>query len=291
VLFGGSQINIPGLVPSDIVVEDNMMTKNRLWRGTTWTVKNIFEVKNGRRILVQRNTFENNWSGSQPGYAIVLTPRNSSSRNPWVVIEDVEFSHNVVRHSGSAFNILGHDDTATSGQLARLLIKDNLVYDISSTNWGGAGVFAQIGGEPRDITFDHNTVLHNGNVVTFYLGSYLDAAGARVAAGPTQGFVFTNNFMKHNAYGVFGSGQAYGKTTLNYYAPNHVFARNVLAGGSASRYPLDNFFPATSAFMPSFVDPSIEDYRLVSASPYIAGGLDGADIGCTVADVFALGWR
>jgi hypothetical protein len=87
----------------------------------------------------------------------VFTPRNSSGHNPWVVIEDVEFSENVVRHSGGGFNLLGYDDTAISGQLARVLIKNNLVYDISGTNWGGAGLFAQMGGEPRDITFDHNT--------------------------------------------------------------------------------------------------------------------------------------
>ena len=140
IMFGGADIKIPNLVPSDIVVEDNILT-NPKWRGTSWTVKNLFELKNARRVLVRRNLMEYNWSGGQAGFAIVLTPRNSSGRTPWVVVEDVEFSNNVIRSASSVFNILGHDDTARSGQLARLLIKNNLAYDIHAGNWGGTGTF------------------------------------------------------------------------------------------------------------------------------------------------------
>ena len=286
-MIGGAEIKLPNIVPSDILVEDNLMAKNPLWRGTSWTVKNIFELKSGRRVTVRRNTFEYNWSGAQPGYAIVFTPRNSGGRSPWVAVEDVDFVENVVRHSGSAFNLLGHDDTGQSGQLARIKIRNNLVYDISSTAWGGGGIFAQIGGEPRDITIDHNTIVHNGNAITFYFGTYYNGSNVKVTAGPMQGFVFTNNFLKHNSYGIFGSGQAYGIGTLNYYAPGAIVRRNVLAGGQASRYPADNFFPPTANFLPSFVNASVFDYRLVTGSPYVGAGLDGLDVGCTVAAVFA----
>ena len=282
ILFGGAHINIPNVVPSDIVVEDNILTKDPLWRGTSWTVKNLFELKNARRVLVRRNLMEYNWSGAQAGFAVVLTPRNSSGRTPWVVVEDVEFSSNVIRSASSAFNILGHDDTARSGQLARLLIRNNLAYDIHAGNWGGTGTFAQIGGEPRDITIDHNTVLHTGNIVLFYSGSYINASGTKVTGGPIRGFVFTNNMGKHNGYGIFGSGQSSGTVTLAFYAPGYVVRRNVLASDKsvASRYPSDNFFPTVAAFTAGFVDPATRDYRLVSSSPYIDAGTDGQDIGC-----------
>jgi hypothetical protein len=281
IMFGGAHATLPSVVPSDILVEGNLLAKDLLWRGSSWTVKNIFELKNARRVVVRGNTLEYNWSAAQAGYAVVLTPRNSSGQNPWAVVEDVEISGNVIRHSGSAFNLLGHDDTAISGQLARIVIRDNLVYDISGSVWGGAGVFAQIGGEPREITIDHNTVLHTGNVVSFYSGSYPNSAGVRVAGGPTAGFVFTNNLMKHNAYGIFGSGQSYGNVTLNHYAPGAIVRRNVLATNNsiASRYPADNFFPSVATFMATFVNPSAADYRLVSGSPYIGAGTDGTDIG------------
>jgi hypothetical protein len=158
---------------------------------------------------------------------------------------------------------------------------NNLVYDVSSADWGGTGYFAQIGGQPADITFDHNTVMHNGNAVTFYSGSYLDANGASVPGGPISGFRFTNNMLKHNAYGIFGSGQAFGTGSLNFYAPGAVVTNNVMASDTSvsSRYPAGNFFPTVAAFLAGFENAAASNYRLLSTSPYVRAGSDGRDIG------------
>ena len=282
IMFGGAHVNLVGAIPSDITVEDNTLAKNPEWRGSPWTVKNLFELKNARRVVVRRNTLEYNWSGAQSGYAVVFTPRNSSGRTPWAVVEDVEFSGNVIRHSGSAFNILGHDDTAPSGQLSRLLIRDNLLYDIDGRAWGGAGVFAQIGGEPRDLTFDHNTVIHTGNVTTFYSGRYVDANGVRVIGGPVRGFVFTNNLLRHNPYGVFGSGAGYGRRALDRYAPGAEFRGNVLATDNASlarRYPPGNAFPTLDEFYAGFVDPTSNRYGVMTGR-HLGPTTDGKALGC-----------
>jgi hypothetical protein len=277
IMFGGAGINIPNAIPSDITIEDNFLTKDRRWRGTSWTVKNLFELKVARRVVVRRNIFEYNWGGGQAGFAIVFTPRNQDGSNPWVVVEDIEFSGNLVSHSGSAFNLLGHDDMYPSGQLARVIIRDNIVFDINGSTWAGNGIFVQLGGQPRDITIDHNTVFHDGNIVTFYGG---------VADGPIAGFVFTNNLLNHNAYGIFGSGQGYGNVSLAYYAPGAVVRRNAMAtntSGMASRYPADNFFPTLAAFAATFVNVAAQDYRLTAGSPYIGAGTDGRDLGCDAA--------
>jgi hypothetical protein len=281
IMFGGAGVALAGAVPSDILVENNHLSKNLAWRGSSWTVKNLFELKSARRVIVRGNIMEYNWSAAQPGFAVVLTPRNAGGGNPWSVVEDVEFAYNIVRHSGSGFNISGHDDLAISGQLARVRIHDNLFDDISSANWGGGGHLAQIGVAPRDITIDHNTIMHTGNIITFYSGSYYNSSGVRVSAGPTQGFVYTNNLSKHNAYGIFGSGQAYGNGTLAYYAPGAIVRRNVIASNSsiASRYPTDNFFPTIANFMAIFVNPSTGDYRLLSGCPYIGAATDGTNLG------------
>ncbi len=282
IMFGGAHINIPNVVPSDILIEGNYLTKDLEWRGTSWSVKNLLELKNARRVVVRGNIMENNWLNAQQGFAIVLTPRNSSRLTPWVTIEDVEISGNVIRSVASVFNILGRDDTAPSRQLARLVIRDNLAYDVNSSRWGGTGTFVQMGGEPRDITIDHNTVLHTGNIVNFYLGLYMNSSGVKVTAGPIRGFVFTNNMGKHNTYGIFGSGQSTGLVSLNYYAPGYVVRRNVLASDKsvASRYPPDNFFPTVANFNAGFTNAANRDYRLVSWSPYVDAGTDGRDIGC-----------
>jgi len=39
--------------------------------GSMWVVKNLFELKNARRLTVQYNIFESNWQAGQAGYAIV----------------------------------------------------------------------------------------------------------------------------------------------------------------------------------------------------------------------------
>ena len=288
IMFGGANIRIPGAVPSDIVVEDNLLTKNPAWRGTSWTVKNLLELKNARRVLVRRNVLQFNWEAAQPGFAIVLTPRNSSQTTPWVVVEDVEFSGNIVSHVSSVFNLLGHDDTAQSGQLARVLIRDNVIFDVDDAAWGGVGLFAQIGAEPRDITIDHNTVMHTGNIVTFYSGSYINASGVRVTGGAIAGLTFTNNLFKHNTYGIFGSGQAYGSGSLDYYAPGADFRRNVLAGDRslASRYPPDNQFPTLDEFRAVFYDAAGYDFRLAAAgASYLLAGTDGRDLGANLTSV------
>jgi hypothetical protein len=282
VMFGGAHISLPGVVPSDITVEGNTLSKNPAWRGTSWTVKNIFELKAARRVTIRRNVFQYNWGGAQAGYAIVFTPRNQTGTTPWVVVEDVAFTDNLLLHSGGGFNLLGYDDMAASGQLARITIANNLVIDLNAGLWAGSGAFVLVGAQPRDITIDHNTVLHDGNIVTFYSGSYVNSAGATVSGGPIAGFAFTNNLLKHNAYGVFGSGQGFGNQSLAFYAPGAVVRRNVMASDTAvaSRYPADNYFPTLAGFNASFVNALGQDYRLVPGSAYVGAGIDGKDIGC-----------
>ena len=52
ILFGGSDPAVPDLVPSDIIIRRNHITKDPEWRGTRWTVKNLLELKNAKRVLI-----------------------------------------------------------------------------------------------------------------------------------------------------------------------------------------------------------------------------------------------
>jgi len=82
--------------------------------GTKWSVKNSFELKNAQDVLIENNVFENVWVADQPGFAIVLTPRNQSGRAPWAVVQRVMFRSNVVRHVAGGVNFLGTDNLAPS---------------------------------------------------------------------------------------------------------------------------------------------------------------------------------
>lgn len=277
-LLGGARISIPDLVPTDIIFRRNYVTKPLSWREQKLNVKNLFELKNARRVLVEFNIFENNWVAAQSGYAIVLTPRGDQGRAPWATVEDVTFRYNILRHSSAGFNVLGRDDGGASGQLRRLKISNNLLYDINGSAWGGSGAFLQLGAEPADIVVEHNTVIATGTVVSAY-------GGTKHAPTPIRGFTFRNNLARHNRYGVLGAGRAIGNDTLNVFFPDSDFSNNVLAGGKASQYPPDNLFPSVDEFMQQFVAPDSDDFRLVETSSFRGRASDGTDLGADVGRI------
>ncbi len=255
VLFGGAAPHIGSLVPSDIVVRRNVFSKPLAWRQENWTVKNLFELKNARRVLVEGNVFERNWAAAQVGYAILFTVRNQDNAAPWSTIEDVTFQHNIVRGVAGGVNILGYDTNARSSQARNIVIRNNLFEDVNAARWGGSGNFLLIGAEPANITVEHNTVIQTGNVITAH-------GGTRAAPRPIRGFRFANNIVIHNQYGVIGDNYATGTPAMNAYFPDGAFEGNVLAGGNGSRYPGGNAFPSVDELMDSFVDAARGDFRL-----------------------------
>lgn len=288
VLFGGADPSINGLTPSDIEFRNNTCTKSLAWRegdpsfaGIRWTVKNLFELKNAQRVLVDHNVFEYNWADGQDGTAILFTPVNQSGNSPWSVVQDITFTNNLVRHSGNSFNISGPDDEAGPSQPSRrILIKNNLIEDISKS-WGSVtddadGEFLQIVGGAQYVTVDHNTAFHTGNVLV-----------SDLANRPNIGLVFINNLTNHNSYGVIGADHGTGKESLDVFFPGNVFTKNVLFGLDAKSYiyPPDNFFPETTDQI-GFVDFAMGNYRLKSSSPYYNAGTDGKDIGCDSEALF-----
>jgi hypothetical protein len=277
-LLGGAMPRIDGLVPSDITFRHNYVTKPLAWRNQKLNVKNLFELKNARRVLVEFNVFENTWADAQAGYAIVLTPRGESGRAPWATVEDVTFRYNIVRHAGGGVNVLGRDDGGASGQLRGLRISNNLFYDISEANWGGAGAFVQLGDEPATVVIEHNTVLHTGTVVVAY-------GGTKQSAAPIRGFIFRDNLARHNRYGVHGGGRAVGNDTLQWYFPGAIFDNNVLAGAKASLYPPDNLFPSVEEFERQFMSLATDDFRLVPESSFRGKATDGVDLGADISRI------
>ncbi len=274
VMFGGGTPSIRNLVPSDIVIRHNFFYKPLSWKigaptyeGTPWTVKNLFELKNARRVLIEGNVFEHNWVQGQNGFAILFTVRTEGDAVPWAVVEDVLFVNNVVRQSGSGINILGIDDGSAdgNGRTRRVTIRNNLFDDIGGAPWG-AGLLFQLQNGTRDVVIEHNTCLQTSQIVS--------GGDARA----NTGFVFADNIAPHNDYGIVGSGTGPGRPSLARYFPGAVVRRNVIAGGSEHLYPPDNFFPG-SLKQVRFADGVAGDYRLKPSSPYRRAATDGGDVG------------
>jgi hypothetical protein len=225
------------------------------------------------------------WKEAQVGYAILLTPRNQDGRAPWVTVEDVTIRRNLVRHAGGALQIIGEDSNFPSGSTRRVHVVDNLFYGIEARTWGGTGAFVLIGEGPRDISIEHNTVSQSGNIIMAYGGTTADPK-------VITGFVFRDNLIRHNEYGVIGSDRGIGADTLQAFFPGGAFESNAIAGGDSKRYPKGNTFIGDAEFNEAFVNAATGDYRLKPGSRFHGAASDGRDIGADVAAVAqALGLR
>ena len=241
--------------------------------GDVWQVKNIFELKNARKVVVEYNVFENNWRQAQPGYAILFTPRNQDGKCAWCVVEDVDFRYNIVRHTGGGVNLLGYDYPNVSAQTANISIRHNLFYGITQ-RLGGSGWFMLIGDKPRDIVVDHNTIDFDGSAAVYAHG------GSASAPKQITGFQFTNNALRHRSYGINGANSSWGTGVLTAYFPGAVIKGNWLQGGTPSRYPAGNFF--TGTFDSAFADVAEADYRPSTSSILLGKATDGTTIGADI---------
>ncbi len=233
-----------------------------------WQVKNLFELKNARHVQVDFNVMENNWAQAQAGTAVLFTPRNQYGSCTWCVVEDVTFEYNVVRHTGAGLQVLGYDNLNPSQQTNGIRVRNNEFSDIDKSVWGGSGYFVTMTGGPRDLTFDHNTIVSpNG-------GGVIMVDGAAVS-----GLAFTNNVARHNAYGIMGGGRNIGNGTIAFYFPGAVILRNVLAGGKAGSYPAGNLFPTLTEFQAHFADYAAGNFSLVHGTDWERSGTDGLDLG------------
>jgi hypothetical protein len=244
-LLGGADPAIQGLVTSDVVFRSNHLTKPAGWQGQRWQIKNLFELKNARRVLIEHNVMEHSWKQAQAGYAVLLTPRNQDGSAPWATVEDVTFRHNVVRHAGGGIQITGEETDRVNGSARRIVIQDNLFYGIDSNPWGGPGIFLLIGEGPSEITVERNAISQSGNIISVF-------GGTRGAPKQIARFVFRENLVRHNAYGVHGADRAVGADSLKAFFPDALFQGNVIAGGDRARYPEGNQFVSDDEFNARF---------------------------------------
>jgi hypothetical protein len=241
-----------------------------------WAVKNIFELKNAQDVLVEGNVFEYLWVADQSGYPIVVTPRNQDGGAPWTVVQRVVFRDNLVRHTAGGVNILGRDNIHPSQVTNNITFQNNLFADMNGPAWGGGSKAFQLGDGADTITIDHNTMITTTSSIVYLYG------GTTTSPMPTTNVRYTNNMSAHNDYGIMGSNCAPGNSTISAYLPGSTIANNVLAGGSAAKYPSGNFFPTTTAWFAEFVDYASGDYRLKTTSSLRTAATDGTAVGANL---------
>lgn len=299
ILIGGGAPAIPGLVPSDIEIRQNYFYKPFSWRvghpdyaGKHWTIKNLFELKTGKRVLLDGNVLENCWADlpvGQSGFAILLTIRTENGGAPQADVSDIIISNNIIKHVGAGISLSGSDD-GVGLRSSRIKIFNNLFEDINGSVYGDQnifgpndGTFLKIG-KPKDVLVDHNTILQTGPVTWAY--------------DITDNFIYTNNishsYISAGGYqGVYGPGQSQGNNTIAHYFPditdaNMHFHKNVLINGDQNKYTnynnqSENYFPPDVQSV-GFVDyanglSDYHGYALAGSSPYKNVADDASDPG------------
>ena len=296
VMFGGPDPRIPDLVPSDIEFRYNHCFKPLAWRiddpayaGIPWTVKNLFELRNARRVLIEGNTFENSWAHAQNGTAILFTVRNQDGHAPWSAVQDVTMVNDRLRNAPTAFVVMGHDSPNQSRQSQRCLIRNNLFEGIERM-----GFLITAGSD--DVEIDHNTFVpldYSSLCMTGLRGR--DPASGEAIGLPCRRLKLTNNVMGFGIYGPVIDG---GQNTFAEAFPGLTWEQNLFVGygeGRAAMAPNNASFPPGSLFEAEktadggagdadwsavgFVDYAGGIYRLTEASKYRGLGTDGEDIG------------
>jgi hypothetical protein len=272
-LLGGADPSIPGLVPSDITFTHNYLTKQLAWQSQpNWNVKNLLEIKNAQRVTIDRNVFERNWVAAQSGYAVLFTPRNQGGTAPWTVVQQIQFTNNLVRHVSSAINILGTDNEHPSLMTNNIAVLNNLFDDVSGSKYGGDGRFVLVTRGGANLTFDHNTVIQDG-----WTALYADTTAV-------TGMTFTNNIIPDYSWAIMGGNTAPGNPTIQRYFPGSQFADNIIAGANPAVYPAGNYYPASLSAV-GFVDMPGHNYTLSTGSQYAQGATDGTAVGCDVSQL------
>jgi hypothetical protein len=202
--------------PSDVEIRHNHFFRPTSWKagaadfvgghdGHPFIVKNLFELKNAQRVLLEGNILENVWGGfSQAGFAILLTPKNQNNKCPACRVNDVTIRYNRVAHMASGMQIGNglSDAGGASADGGRYSIHDIVFDDIAGQAAAGNGAFAQVSasGPPlHDVWLDH---------ITAFPPRVLFNLGVSLSIPKISNFVFTNSIVSIGTLGITSTGKA-----------------------------------------------------------------------------------
>jgi hypothetical protein len=312
ILLGGAQ---SATTPADIQISQNHFFKPLTWLkgqpgyvggtdGNPFIVKNLLELKNAQRVLVEGNVMEYSWGGfSQNGYGILITPVNQPGNPgqnlcPICQVTDVTIRYNTISHVGAGLQIANAlsapgEFPVLNGQ--RYSIHDITIDDINSVTYSGSGRFAEV------MTALPNPVIQNvsiNHVTAFAL--YLMSVSGSTTEQMTN-FNLTNSILTVGIYPVWSATGATGDcgyydvplTTFTACFSPYSITNNAFIGATSSyppsKWPAGNFFPATAAAVQfvNYNNGNGGNYQLLSTSPYHNAATDGTDLGADISTILS----
>ena len=219
-MSGGGDPLVNGLVPSDMEIRGNYFHRPLSWKdGTIGVVKNLFELKNAQRVLLEGNVLEGNWSHGQSGWSILIKSTNQYGGCNWCTSDDVTIRWNLIDDVENGIQVVwGNSGGVANGATERIVVSNNVIARLGSNgNNPGWGSPLRLTQEVGDVAMHSNTFDNAGS------NHFLLADGT---GGPANNVTVTANVGWHGAYGVFlANGATY---------PAGSIQGNVLAGGSGT---------------------------------------------------------
>jgi hypothetical protein len=288
---GGSGANV-GTPPHDFEFRQNHFYKPLTWfnggQSKIIVTKDLFELKNAQRVLLDGNVLEYSWLSGQIGFGLIFTPANVQD-GPNARVDDVTFTHNIFRHTANGMQF-GGDAIG----VRRMFFQNNIWQDMANATWGdntsGWVIFETLSGNGS--VFDHNTMFETGSSESAPI--VFSANGVGGSINPWQ---YTNNLVNRGALGVIDVSRGFseGNPTLNSYVPNKVWNQNVLINSTslASIYPTGTLWTTPDSTAVGFTDNTncaggtftASACQLISTSPYHSAGTDRKDIGADINSI------
>ncbi|MHC4400937.1 MAG: right-handed parallel beta-helix repeat-containing protein [Planctomycetota bacterium] len=289
IMFGGAKNTAECMVPSDIEIRRNHFYKDPAWSKlkypNNWVVKNLFEIKTARRVLLEGNVLENCWAEGQSGFAFVLKSSSPSQGQPWDTTSDVTIRYNRIINSLNGFSIARWSSsgpvTPGATPTSRFLVEHNLFERFGEASQfadsGRGGIMFQVSG--ADLTLRHNTAWNDVNMIS------------QTNPG-SDNLVFIDNLVTPGSYGVHCDGTG----PWNRGIGTHIRGTSRFQGNTIIRVGTERAqrtspagYPPNNLWLDSFeqagVDPA--EYRLLPGSPARGTATDGSDPGADVDAVMA----
>lgn len=194
------------------LVEDVTFTRNVLYSspedlaggansiGLYYPKRQHFELKQGKRFLIEGNVFDGGWSDWTPcGAHMIFTPRGATVTSHQIA--DLTIRNNTFRNGASGIQLMGSDtvyETDLAFLMQRVKIEGNLLYDIDLRKWastpsavasGVCGYAIQALRAVEDVSILWNTAFDvRGKQTQFFA----------YGLGRSEGVIVRNNIFSHN---------------------------------------------------------------------------------------------
>ena len=279
-----------GATPSYIEFRGNYLYKplkwwpqHPSWNGITYQIKNLWETKFSRYVVVDGNVMENSWIADQ-AYAIVLTVRNQNGgESAAAVVREMQWSNNIIRNAGAGINILSDDYFGATQRASDITFRNNLFQNVGSNFDATGAAHMLINMQNSNVRLKRIFLIHN----THDNGTPDNTNGMITDFGETGGAdesMWLNNVHQHGGYGFRSNANTSdSEVNIRRFLPNGgpaVWNKNLVANIGNSIYPARprGIYPSGS-WPAMFVNYAEGDFTLTDRNPGKNAAADGTDMG------------